>query len=92
MTEAQIKFVELESKKEEVKKYFEELDEALLAVVNEIGINKMFQDNNGIVYKTVVPTYKSVKMDHIGYSRTKRVDEKRGSLSMKEAKEAGFDL
>lgn len=92
MTPAQVKFVELEKKKEEVKKYFEQLDEATLELAKELGVNNFFQDADGIVYQVVIPTYKSVKMDHVGYVRTKRQGEARGSLSVKKAEEAGFTI
>lgn len=90
MTEAQKKFVELERKKEEIKKYFDELSAAVTAVSKEVGINGYFQDDQGIVYKVVVPDGKFVYFDQISYVRTRRAHEKRGDLSMKEAETAGF--
>lgn len=92
MTEAQSRFVELELRKEEVKKYFEELNSAVEAVSKEVGINGMFQDSAGIVYKVVIPEGKFVYYDKISYVRTRRPNEKRGDLSMKEAELAGFKL
>jgi hypothetical protein len=92
MTDAQVRFVELEQRKEEVKKYFEELNLAVEAVSKEIGINGMFQDYNGIVYKVVIPDGKFVHFEKISYVRTRRPHEKRGDLSMKEAELAGFKL
>jgi hypothetical protein len=92
MTEAQKKFVELERKKEEVKKYFDELNAACLAVSKEVGINGYFQDDYGIVYKVVIPAGKFVHFEHISYVRTRRPNETRGDLSMKEAEGAGFRL
>jgi len=92
MTEAQKKFVELERKKEEVKKYFDQLNEAVVAVSKEIGINGYFQDDQGIVYKVVVPDGKFVYFEHISYIRTRRPHEKRGDLSMKEAETAGYKV
>ncbi len=92
MTETQKKFVELERKKEEIKKYFDELSEATKALAGEIGIGSYFQDDQGIVYKVVVPEGKFVYFEPISYVRTKRPHEKRGDLSMKEAEAAGFTL
>jgi hypothetical protein len=92
MTEAQKKFVELEQKKEEVKKYFDELNAATIAVSKEIGVNGYFQDYAGVVYKIVVPDGKFVYFEHISYVRTRRPHEKRGDLSMKEAESAGFKV
>jgi hypothetical protein len=92
MTEAQKRFVELERKKEEVKKYFDELTTACEAVSKEVGVNGMFQDDHGVVYKVVIPEGKFVYFEKISYVRTRRPHEKRGDLSMKEAEGAGFRL
>ena len=92
MTEAQRKFVELEKKKEEVKKFFEELKLATEAVAKEVGVNGYFQDLEGTVYKVVEPEGKFVTFEKISYVRTRRSHEKRGDLSMKEAEGAGFTL
>ena len=92
MTEAQSKFVSLERKKEEIKKYFDELTAACQEVAKEVGINGMFQDEEGTVYKVVEPEGKFVHFEKISYVRTRRAHEKRGDLSMKEATEKGFQL
>jgi hypothetical protein len=92
MTEAQIRFVELERKKEDIKKYFDELNTACEALSKEIGVNGFFQDEQGIVYKVVVPEGKFVHFEKLSYVRTRRPHEKRGDLSMKEAEGAGFRL
>lgn len=92
MTEAQKKFVALEKQKEQVKQYFENLKSAVEEVSKEIGINGYFQDEEGTVYKVVIPEGKFVTFEHISYVRTRRLDEKRGDLSLKEAQEAGFNV
>lgn len=92
MTPTQAKFVELEKKKEDIKKYFEELTEATKALAEEIGVGGYFQDTEGTVYKIVVPEGRFVKFETIGYNRTRRTGEKRGDLSLKEARENGFDV
>jgi uncharacterized protein YnzC (UPF0291/DUF896 family) len=92
MTENQKKFVELEKQKEQVKAYFEQLKEAVENVAKEVGINGYFQDEEGTVYKVVEPEGKFVTYDKISYVRTRRANEKRGDLSLKEAEEAGFNV
>jgi hypothetical protein len=92
MTEAQIKFITLEKRKEEIKKYYEDLAAATEAVSKEIGINGYFQDMEGVVYKVVIPEGKFVHFEKLSYVRTRRAHEKRGDLSMKEATDAGFAL
>lgn len=87
------KFLELERKKAEMKKFWEELDEATEALVQELGVGSYFQDPvTGCVYKTVIPAGRFVDYKKFGYVRTKKSDEARGDLSMKEAKEAGFTI
>lgn len=90
MTPAQAKFVELEKKKAEIKKYFEELQNAVNELVEEQGVGGYFQDVEGTVYKIVEPAGRFVKYERFGYVRTRRDDEKRGDLSLKEAETAGF--
>lgn len=90
MTEAQQRFVALEKRKEEIKKFFDELNQAVEEVAKEVGVNGFFQDNEGTVYKVVVPDGKFVHFEHLSYVRTRRLHEKRGDLSLKEAEEHGF--
>lgn len=92
LTKAQKKFIELEKKKEEYKAFTLELQDTLSTVLGEIGMNGHFQDEDGIVYQVVEPDGRFVYFDKLGYVRTKRPDEKRGSLSVKAAKEFGYDL
>lgn len=87
------KFIELEKKKEEVKKYFDELQASIEAVVAEVGVGGMFQDPaDGTVFKMTVPDGRFVHFDKLSYDRTKREGESRGSLSVKEAEAAGFKV
>ena len=92
MTPIQSKFVALEKKKNEYKLFFQELKEVTEQLAKEIGIGGMFQDLEGTVYKVVEPEGKFVHFEKISYVRTKRPDEKRGDLSVKEAQEAGFSI
>jgi hypothetical protein len=90
MTAKQQAFVELEKQRDKFKRYLEELAQATRAVADEIGIGGYFQDDEGVVYKIVAPAGKWVQFESLSYVRTKRVGEDKGSLSVKEAKEAGF--
>ena len=92
MTEAQKKLVELDRKREEIKKFFEEYEAAKEAVRNELGLNKYWQDEQGIVYKLVEPAGRFVNYEKTALERTRRPGERAGSISMKEAREAGFTL
>lgn len=92
MMDAVRAFVELEKRRDGYKQYVEELAQALRVVVDEIGVGGYFQDDDGIVYKIVVSAGKWVPFESVSYLRTKRPGEDKGSLSIKEAKEAGFTL
>jgi len=89
MTDAQMKFVELEKRR---KQFLEEFDAALQAVAEETGIGNYFQDDEQTVYKIITPTGRYVKFDTVSYLRTKRADERQGTLSAKEAEEHGFEV
>lgn len=84
------KFIELEKKKAEVKRYFDELNQALEEVVTQIGIGGHFQDLEGTVYQIVIPEGRFVHYEKYGYVRTRREGEKRGDLSLIKAKELGY--
>ena len=90
MTPAQSKFVALEKRKEEIKKYSEELAAAVAEVQAEVGIDGFFQDNEGTVYQIVIPKGKFVYFEHVSYIRTRRLDEKSGDLAIGKAEAAGF--
>ena len=92
LTKVQKKFIELEKRKEEFKQFKKDLNEALQDLVGEVGMNGHFQDEDGIVYQIVEPDGRFVYFDKLSYNRTKRTEEKRGSLSVKAAKELGYDL
>jgi hypothetical protein len=92
MTEAQVRFVQLERKKDEIKKYYQDLAEATEALVKESGVGSYFMDDQGIVYGIIAPEGKFVPYEKYGYVRTKRPNEARGTLSIKEAQERGFPV
>jgi RIO-like serine/threonine protein kinase len=85
-------FLELERKKEEAKQIYKQLNEATEALAEEIGIGGHFQDGEGTVYQIVQPAGTFIEYHRVGYERTKRGEEKRGSLSVKRAKELGYDI
>jgi len=92
MTQNQQRFIVLEKRKQEIKIYLEELAAVTEDLVKEMGLNSYFQDEEGTVYKLVKPEGRFVKYEEYGYIRTRRLNEKRGDLSIKEAEEAGFTV
>ena len=93
LTPQQEKFLELSEKYEELKKQMKEIKPELQALMTEIGVGSYFQNPaNNVVFKIIEPQGTFISFDKISYDRTKKEDEKRGSLSKKEAQEAGFEL
>lgn len=92
MTEAQKRFVELDRRKAEYKAFLEDLKAATEALVAETGVGAFFQDDEGVVYQTDEPTGRFVYYEKFVVNRTRREGEKAGSLSMKAAREAGFQV
>ena len=92
LTPAQVRLVLLDRRKEEIKQFFEEYKSAVEALVAEHGLNHAFQDDQGIVYQLVELDGKWVNFERYGVERTKRPGEVRGSLSVKKAKELGFNI
>lgn len=83
-----------------VAKQYEELKDQLTVKSDELqellrGLNlgEYVQDpETGLVYKIVKPTGRFVYYNDREYIRTAKADERAGSLSKKEAEEAGFTL
>ena len=92
LTKLQQTLIELDHAKASVDAYFVKLNETLAALQVECGLDTFFQSPDGTVFKVVKPSGHFVAYRDVGYVRTKRADEARGTLSVKEASEAGFTL
>lgn len=88
----QLHLAELDRRKDEVKKFFEDYKSTVEAIVSIAGVNHAFQDPQGTVYQLVELDGKWVNFERYGVERTKRPGEARGSLSIKKAKELGFNV
>lgn len=86
----QMQIVANEKKKAEAKKVFEDSARLAKQMVDFTGFGFFFQDAAGIVYKTNLPEWKSQKIEHQEIQRTRYEGEAKGSLSMPEARQAGF--
>ncbi|RLJ03484.1 MAG: hypothetical protein DRP08_03490 [Candidatus Aenigmatarchaeota archaeon] len=86
--EAAIKLVELDEKKAEIKKWYEDLAE----VLETLGPEAHFQSPDGQVFLIEEANGKWVNFDKLRYIRTKKADEKRGELSKKRAQELGYEV
>jgi Holliday junction resolvase RusA-like endonuclease len=92
LTEKQLRLIELDRKREEVKRFFDEYQKAVQDAVDESGIGHHFQDDQGVVYQLVELEGRWVNFDRLGVERTRRSGETRGSLSLKKAQELGYKV
>ena len=92
LTEAQKRFVELDRRKAEYKQFLEEYKAAVAALFAEMGVGAFFRDDEGVVYQTAEAEGRFVYYEPHVVNRTRREGEAKGSLSMKAAREAGFQV
>lgn len=92
MTPTQKKFVQLDKKKAEYKEFVQEYTETIKQLVEEAGTGSHFQDEEGTVYQVEECDGKFMYFDKFEVKRTKRVDEQRGTLSVKKAQELGYNV
>lgn len=92
LSDLQRKYIELEKKKAEYKLFIEEFTDVTKQLAEEVGVGNMFQDEEGTVYQVDIPNGKFVYFDQFTVNRTRREGEKSGSLSLKAAREAGFEV
>lgn len=94
LTDTQAKYIELEKKKEDYKKYLEELKEVTEQLVDEMGVGGHFQDTEGTVYLVDEAKGRYVHYDRHEVRRTRRkhLDERSGSLSLGDARGFGYTV
>lgn len=93
MNEKHNNFIELTKKYEKLHEELKEINKLLLLEMKELGENSYLQDPNTlVVYKIVKPNGHYVFYKELDYERTIMKDEKRGSLSKKEAESKGFSF
>jgi hypothetical protein len=87
------KFLELAKKSEKLLEEFKKTQTELEAEMISIGLEKYIQDpETSIVYCIVKPSGTFIYYKEIDYIRTKKEDERAGTLSVKKAQEAGFNI
>lgn len=93
MTDAQKKFLELAKRVEILKEEMKALLPTMNELMTEMKVGELFQDTDtGLVYKIQVAKGTYVYFNPLEYVRTKKEGEDKGTLSKKEAEEAGFVL
>jgi uncharacterized coiled-coil DUF342 family protein len=93
LTDQQKKFIEVTKELELLKEKRKEIGSQLEELANQIGVGSSFQDpEDRTVFEIVVPEGRYMYFDKIDYVRTRREGERSGSLSLKRAKELGYEL
>lgn len=87
------KFLELAKYAEQLAEKQDQVRTELAAAMAALGVGTYVQDPlTGTVYKIVKPTGTFTYYRDINYTRTAQGEERAGTLSKKEAQEAGFVL
>lgn len=92
LTPTRQRYAELDKRYAELRPFFDELKAAKAAVINECGTDEFFQDSDGIVYYTAEKKGQWIDFTPYEILRTRRPGEKKGSLSLMVAKDAGFEV
>lgn len=96
MTDNQRKLIELskqyEALRDQMKEVSAGLNDATAAVAQEIGIGTFFQDTDGTVFRVAKATGTYVAYKELVYERTRRHPKEKPGISLKDARDAGFDV
>lgn len=82
------RLIELDQRKPEINAFSEELTKTLEEAAALVGVGGYFEASDGTVFKLTAPKGRYVYNQLLGYDRTKREGEIKGTLAMKEAQEA----
>jgi len=89
----QEKFLNESKQMESLQEQINALREQLAATMVDLGIGTLLQDpETSLVYKIVKPNGTFMFYKDIDYTRTAKATERAGTLSKKEAEEAGFTV
>ena len=97
MTESQAKLIEATKKFEAIKETYKaatvEVNELCQTVAKESGIGEFFMDDSdGTVFRVAKGKGTYVEYKEYVYQRTRRHAKEKPGISLKEAREAGFEV
>ena len=96
MTDNQLKLIELSKKyetlRDAIKEVSVQLNDATTAVAKETGLGTFFQDVDGTVFRVAKATGTYVTYRELTYERTRRHPKEKPGISLKDAREHGFDV
>ncbi len=86
-------FLPLVKKCEALSKQLKQEEKKLAETMRRLPLGYIFQDpEDGVVYQIMAPSGAFVEFKNIGYIRTRKEGETRGTLSIKAAEDAGFKM
>jgi hypothetical protein len=88
----QLSVVNLSLQKEKLRKEMEEINKNLEDALKSLGMGHIFQAEDGTVFRVSKPAGTFVAFRDIDYDRTRREGEKSGSMSLTDARAAGFEV
>ena len=88
----QLSVVNLSLQKEKLRKEMEELNKNLEESLKNLGLGHIFQAEDGTVFRVSKPAGTFISFRDIDYDRTRREGEKSGSMSLTDARAAGFEV
>jgi hypothetical protein len=96
MTDNQRKLIEISKLYENLRDQMKEVSAALgdvtAAVAKESGLGTFFQDSDGTVFRVAKATGTYVPYKELVYERTRRHPKEKPGISLKDARDAGFDV
>lgn len=92
LTDKQKRFIELDKQKILFNQFQEQYALAIKELAQEMGINNHFQDDENTVYQIAELEGKFFHFERYEVKRTRRKDERAGSLSLIKAKELGYSV
>jgi hypothetical protein len=90
MNDLEVRFFDLVKEYERLNEHRKKAWAELEVVMQSLGVGTYHQDTDLTVYKITKPTGTYVEFRQVGYDRTAKAHESRGTLSKKEAEENGF--
>jgi len=88
----ELSVVNLSLQKEKLRKEMEELNKNLEDSLRNLGMGHIFQAEDGTVFRVSKPAGTFISFRDIDYDRTRREGEKSGSMSLTDARAAGYEV
>lgn len=96
MTDNQNRLIQISKKyealRDAMKEVSAELTEVTALVAQETGLGTFFQDVDGTVFRVAKATGTYIAYKELTYERTRRHPKEKPGISLKDARDAGYDV